>query len=325
MIKVYDCFLFNNEEELLEIRLQLLSKIVDKFVIVWAAETFTGRKKEQSFPWHNEIVSRFATKVELITIEKLKGLNAWEKEWYSRNRLADGLKNLHADDLVIISDIDEIPRPSIIIDLCSKKLNQIKVLGLDYYNFKFNYKLVHGTQVVWAGPVVCSYKDFTTPQQLRDLRWHAMYNPDQLIEDAGWHFSFLTKSKDVIDKLTSFAHQESEVQSRIDDVDQLIEKRQGFSDHLQPGSVWAVVSFDDFACRELIALVSNYPDLCLSGLFDDELTIKRKIRSSIHHLCVNERAKVLRWCTRTELFSELKRRIINRAKSAFGLKWFNCF
>lgn len=318
-MKIYDCFLYNNEIELLEIRLQLLSEIVDRFVIVLAAETFTGRKKDQVFPRHNEVVRRFENKIELITIEKLQGKNAWQKEWYSRNRLADGLTNLDPNDLVIISDVDEIPRPSILEKLLvGKEINGIIVLGLDYYNFKFNYKLVHGLHVIWACPVVCSFKDFTTPQQLRELRWHALYNRDQLIEDAGWHFSFLTKSKDVLDKLTSFSHQEPEIQSRADDVDHLIEQRQGFFDHQHPGSVWAAVSFDDFACEQLTTLVSKYPQLCLSGSIDDEITIKRKIRASIYDLCFKDRAKVLHFCMPGELFNELKRRLIRRCKSILG-------
>ncbi len=316
MKKTYDCFLYNNEIELLEIRLQLLSDVVEKFIIVWASETFTGRKKDQAFPWDNKIVSNFKDKIELIIIEKLKGKNAWEKEWYSRNRLVEGLNDLAYDDLVMISDIDEIPRPSILNGIrTNNEMNDIKVLGLDYYNFKFNYKLVHGTQVIWAGPVICYFKDFITPQKLRDQRWHALYNPQQLIEDAGWHFSFLTASDNVTDKLASFSHQESEVQSRTDNVDFLMQNRQGFSDHLQPGSVWAIVDFSVFKCEKLSRLVSEYVHLYLPELPDEEILIAKKIRASTHFLCTYERNKVLFKCTLNELVNELIRRFLRRFKS----------
>ena len=317
MDKLYDCFLYNNEIEILEIRLQLLSEVVDKFIIVCASETFTGRKKEYSFPWSNKIISSFKNKIELITIEQLIGEGAWQKEWYSRNRLSDGLNDLSPNDLVLISDIDEIPRPTVLSAILNgNPINDIKILGLDFYNFKFNYKLMHGTQIIWAGPVICAFKNFTSPQELRNLRWTSICtNKERLIENAGWHFSFLTKSNNVEDKLRSFAHQEPEVQTRLDDVNNLIENRQGFSDHQQPGSVWATVSLEDYNCAELTTLVSKYTELYLTDSIDDEEIITKKIRASTHNLCKYERSKILRMCTIKELIHELIHRYFRRLKS----------
>jgi len=114
MNRVYDCFLYNHEVKLLEIRLELLEDIIDYFVLVWAKETFTGKPKSQEFCWANDVLGKYKSKVNVIAIDKLEGNGPWEKEAYPRNRINDGLHGASASDLVMISDIDEVPRPSVL-------------------------------------------------------------------------------------------------------------------------------------------------------------------------------------------------------------------
>lgn len=311
--RIFDCFLYNNEVELLEIRLLLLSDVVDCFVVVCANETFTGKSKDHVFPWSNTVFGQYKHKVKVVVVDKIPGNDAWDKERYSRNRISDGLEGALDSDIIMVSDIDEIPRPTVLeyLQLCTQ-FSGIKVLGLDYFNFKFNYQMIHGLQAVWAGPVVCKYSDFTSPQKLRDLRWQSLTNKQVLIENAGWHFSYLTEDDDVVDKLNSFSHQEKEIQGRKDSISDMISTRQGFHDHIHAGSVWAVVSLEVFDCHKLRGLISQYPNFIISGTIDDEETIKEKVKLSIHCMYTGERTKVLRCCTLKEILHELASRFINR-------------
>jgi hypothetical protein len=309
MPKLTDCFLYHNEIELLHVRLQLLSPVVDKFVIAFATETFTGRKKDDSFPWHVPEIAAFRDKIELVCVDKLIGRTAWDKENYSRNLLARAVAGAEPDDLVIISDVDEIPRPDVLAQLRANRLSAPHVLCLDYFNFKFNYQLVHGTQAVWPGPILCSVASFTSPQALRDMRWSLMVDGERRTPEAGWHFSFLTHGADVGEKLASYSHQEAEVQSRRDNIEELIRLRQGFHDHVEPASIWAVVDLASLDCAELSAVLVAHPSLLHPEPADDEASVRQRVKLAMYRLKVDERRKILRWYDLSELQGELLRRL----------------
>jgi beta-1,4-mannosyl-glycoprotein beta-1,4-N-acetylglucosaminyltransferase len=316
--KLLDCFLYNNERQLLEVRLQLLEHVVDRFVIVWAAETFTGIRKEGGFPWDSKVVQRLKDRIDLVAIDKLQGATAWEKESHSRNSLADGLRGVASNDLVVVSDVDEIPRPEVLRDLRAGQLRGLKVLATDYYNFNINYQLVHGLQAAWAGPVVCDFASFTSPQALRDLRWSHLHDDAHMIYEAGWHFSFLTDTTEVREKLASFSHQEVEVQERTDSISKLIETRQGFHDHMNPASVWAVISDASFRCDELVPLVRAFPSFFLDLPPDADAIVQRKIKLSVARMETFEREKMLRWFRLPEIRDEIVRRVRRNGSSRLG-------
>jgi len=266
MIKLYDCFLYNNEIELLDIRLNLLSNLVDKFVIAWSPYTFTGLKKIESFPYDLPIMNELNDRVELVILDQIEGKNAWAREAYSRNALLKGIATADPEDMVMISDIDELPRPSSLMFIKNQGvLSKPLTLIQDYYNFKLNYQHVHGRQVIWAGPVIQRRGSITSLQNLREQRWELMTKPSYSIDHAGWHFSYLTKSQSVKEKLKHFSHQEKDIQVRATvDVEELISLRKGFHDHLHAGSVWAVRDVSSFECKELENLICKYPELIVT-------------------------------------------------------------
>src|SRR5262245_9802384 len=106
MTRIYDCFLYNDERELLSIRVQLLAHIVYKFVIVWSSETFTGLKKREAFPLDLLKSPELEGRIELIELETLIGNSAWEKEAFSRNALMRGIVDANSSDLIMVSDLD---------------------------------------------------------------------------------------------------------------------------------------------------------------------------------------------------------------------------
>ena len=318
MTRIYDCFLYNNERELLSIRLQLLAPIVHKFVIVWSSETFTGiKKKSGTFPLDLVKSPDLEGRIEIIELPALIGKNAWDKEAFSRNTLLRGIAEANSSDLIMVSDVDEIPRPSVLTDLARQPHRDYPiVLGQDYYNFKFNYKLMHGYRAVWAGPVLCRPQAFKSMQELHNKRLNLLESPDSCVEDAGWHFSYLTATEDVSNKLMSFSHQEKNIQSRgAKKISSLIATRQGFHDHLYPGSVWAVVALSSLGCPDLERLISKCPPLVICDNADDSRAVDRSIRNSVRRLCNYERSKIISWYRWRELLVELLKRLRRRISS----------
>jgi beta-1,4-mannosyl-glycoprotein beta-1,4-N-acetylglucosaminyltransferase len=316
--KIYDCFLYNDEEVLLEIRLELLSPLVDRFVVVCSQETFTGLPKTVRFPWHNSAIARFRDRIELVQLDKLEGSGPWQRESFSRNAMLKGLSSARPDDLVIISDIDEIPRPAALeaIARSSERADDMTwpaILGLDYFNFKLNYKMVHGINAVWAGPIVTPMGLMTTPQQLRDGRWKTLHRPGGIVFDAGWHFSYMSASDDVKSKLQSFSHQESEVQSRGDSrIVDLIGRREGFHSHLSPCAVWAVVGTDTYDDTRLSSIVRRHPEYLASEPADHQGDVGRRVKLSVNRMSVFETSKLVRMCSMRDIVSEFARRVRRR-------------
>ncbi len=106
---VYDCFLFLNEFELLDIRLHEMDSVVDRFVIVESAETFRGNPKPLNFPTQADRFSQFADKIIYIPLtEPLITDNPWVREAFQRNQIMRGLVDCKDTDIVMISDVDEI-------------------------------------------------------------------------------------------------------------------------------------------------------------------------------------------------------------------------
>ena len=136
------------------------------------------------------------------------------KERFSRDALGRGLDDADSSDLVIVSDLDEIPRPSVVAELAqSLGHDRHIVLGLDFFNFKFNYQRLHGLEAVWPGPVACRRGSFKSGNGLRDSRFVLLNDPACHRDVAGWHFSFLTATDDVVPKLQNSMHQEGSVQA----------------------------------------------------------------------------------------------------------------
>ena len=184
------------------------------------------------------------------------------------------------------------------------------MFGLDSFNFKFNYKQVSGRRAIWAGPVMCRFGDFQSAQAMRDERWSLLETSGQFIEDAGWHFSYLTSTGDLSSKLQSFSHQEGQVQKRASElVETLIERREGFLDNVDAGSVWAPVALSTFECATLATYVQNYPRLLIAGPVDSDDDVRRRVRRSVAKIYSDERGKIIMQCSAREIVDEIIRRL----------------
>lgn len=159
MNKLIDCFTFFNELDLLEIRLKYLCDIVDYFVIVEADCSFNGDAKQMIFKENIDRFEPFMEKIIYVPIHmkdfENKNKVAWKREEYQRNCIQNGIDtlNLKDTDLVLVSDIDEIPDKDILIDLKIEKETKIDVqkqskplliLKAVFYSFKsVFYKIIN--------------------------------------------------------------------------------------------------------------------------------------------------------------------------------------
>ena len=218
-MKIYDCFQFFNEENILDLRLNILDKHVDFFVIVESTTDHQGNEKKLYFDVNK--FKKFQKKIIYIivkdTLDTIKKPHLGQNslvERHQRNSIMKGLKNCSHDDLVIISDVDEIP------DLNKLNLFNQKKRYAVFLQKKFDYKLnlLNETEGDWHGSKICLKKNLKSPQWLRDLKfkknpfWRIDKIRDlQIIKDGGWHFSYLQSPDEILKKIVSFSHGERNV------------------------------------------------------------------------------------------------------------------
>ena len=230
-MKIYDCFMYFDEDVVLDIRLNILNKYVDNFVIIESIYNHKGEKRNPQFDMNK--FSKFKEKIIYILKDEIPNgieiieksdnekevyrksiLNALKRENLQRNNIADGLKNANPNDWIIISDLDEIPN---LENLDFEKINKkIVIFEQDMMYYKFNLKLENFT---WIGSKACKYKSLKSPQWLRDIKgrkfnWWRLdtlfskrkYQNKIFIKKGGWHFSYLKTPKEIEKKLKSYLH-----------------------------------------------------------------------------------------------------------------------
>tara|TARA_B100001123_G_scaffold249630_1_gene278695 strand:+ start:6383 stop:7192 length:810 start_codon:yes stop_codon:yes gene_type:complete len=213
---IYDCFQFFDEEHILDLRLNVLNEFVDFFVIVESTTNHQGIEKKLYFD--SSKFKKFNDKIIYIvvddTAEIIKKPHLWGEslvEQHQRNSILRGLKNCKEDDLIILSDVDEIPNLNKLY-LFNKK-NKFAVFSQKMFGYKIN--LLNETENNWHGSKICLKKNLKSPQWLRNLKFkkYPFWRLDkprnlQIIEDGGWHFAYLQSPKSISKKIKSFSHGE---------------------------------------------------------------------------------------------------------------------
>ena len=223
--------MFFDEEMLLDIRLNTLDKFIDKFIIVESLYTHSGKEKKLVFDINK--YSKFKNKINYIVVKDAPQgieqitkddsdiditnkeiMNALRRENFQRNEISKGLTNLNENDWIIISDLDEIPK------LDNINFRSIKEKIIFFKQKVFYYKLNLELKTLrWIGSKACKIKDLKSPQWLRNIKdkiypkWRLdiifskkRYNNIFLVENGGWHFSFVKKPEDIEKKLKSYLH-----------------------------------------------------------------------------------------------------------------------
>ena len=211
-MKIFDCITYCGEDLLLKIRLETLYDDVDRFVIVEANKYFDGEKKPKFFDIKR--FEKYKSKIDFYFIENLPTHNGKniDYEYFIKDQIKRGLKNLDAEDIVLFSDVDEIP------NLKNKKFKEFDsaVFLTNMYYYKFNIHVHSGLKWSnkWPGTKSCKFKFFKSAIKLRELRVKNIpwWRIDQkikryVIKNGGWHFSFLMSSKEISSKLKRFYHE----------------------------------------------------------------------------------------------------------------------
>ena len=228
---VYDCFQFFNELDILKLRMHILSPVVDKFVISEATETFAGSKKPLYYEEHKAEFAEFA-----------------DRDTFQKNAVGRGLKDCKDEDIIIFSDLDEIPNPDKVREVIeqireNRDSAQEKVFHMAQRLFYcyLNMEEVSGNllaycgefdeipenQRKWLGTKICSYKVAKT-MPLGELRWPKCKEFGVRVADGGWHFGYMGGSgesdvrKRVAEKVRSAAHQEYNNKAVLSEVDDKI-------------------------------------------------------------------------------------------------------
>ena len=201
-MKIYDCFSYWDEDLLLDLRLNILNDSVDYFVIVEGNKTWQNNHKE--FRFNIENFKKFEKKIIYIQVNDMPGgSNPWVRENFQRNCIERGLTEAQSNDLVIISDLDEIPNPKIILNFDQRK--KFSVFKQNHYYYKLNLQAQNNPH--WNGSRICVRKFLKSPQWLRDLKFkkRPFWRIDKLdlnniLENGGWHFCNLKTPKDLLYK-----------------------------------------------------------------------------------------------------------------------------
>ena len=260
--------MYYDEDMLLDIRLNTLNEYVKKFVITEATYTHNGSKKKLNFDIQK--FKKFKDKIIYIVVEDqppnimelVKGesekekkdkliLNGMARDYYQRESLIKGLNETLDNDLIIISDLDEIP------NLKSLNFNEIKSKIIIFEQKMFYYKLnLLYEDFTWAGSKAILKKNFLTPQWLRNIksRKYPIWRLDVLfskkkytnlyhVKNGGWHFTCIRKPEDLEKKLLNFAHHYEFEESglKIQDIRKLILEKRVMYDHNidQRGYKWS--------------------------------------------------------------------------------------
>ena len=204
-MKVYDCFSYWDEDLLLELRLSILDKSVDYFVIVEGNKTWQNNSKKLRFNINN--FKKFKHKIIYIPVEDMPGgANPWLRENFQRNCIERGLLNAKKEDWIIILDLDEIPNPETIknfkVDMRYATFKQ----NLYYYKLNLQSK----NNPYWHGSRICIKKYLKSPQWLRNLKFKKRpkwridkFRLNNILDVGGWHFCNLKNAEGLLYKYSN--------------------------------------------------------------------------------------------------------------------------
>ena len=256
-MKIFDCFMYFDEDVVLDVRMNTLSQYVDYFVIVESLFTHKGEKRNLNFDIKN--FSKFEKKIIYLIYDKepneIKRIdstdtenekstkyifNAIYRENGQRNFIIEGLKNAYDDDIILISDVDEIP------NLKEVKFKNLKeklfFFNQEMFYYKFNLKLPNHN---WVGTRSCKKKNLISPQWLRNIkvRNYPFYRLDTIfsktrysnirfINNGGWHFTNIKSPEEIRFKLKSYLHhREFEINPlSINEIEDLIKNKKAIYD-----------------------------------------------------------------------------------------------
>ena len=203
---IYDCIPFFNELDILKLRMHILAPYVDKFVLEESTVTFSGEAKEMTFAKNRDMFAEFADKIIYVAVDNspMNGATTYVRDNFQKNQLIRGLQDCTPDDIIILSDVDEIPNPKVLAEVI-KNFDSKKIYHLAqrmFYCF-LNMEEVSGNllsitgefkgvaQKQWLGTKICSFANLPA-EGIIYLREVSPDDPRSVrVADGGWHFGYM--------------------------------------------------------------------------------------------------------------------------------------
>jgi beta-1,4-mannosyl-glycoprotein beta-1,4-N-acetylglucosaminyltransferase len=241
MPKIYDCFSFYNELDLLDLRLHELYDVVDYFVLSEATLTHSGKQKPLYYNNNRHLFDEFSSKILHIIVQDMPitpdeiqaaispqdrvwldtgyqlGDN-WVRERFQRNAIMRGLTSCYPDDIIIIEDADEMIRADVIADFENTIVDGSNAIGQTLHTYYLNWRC---SNMEWWGSKVLRYKYVTNPSE---HRFHTV--AEKFYPDCGWHFGYLGGAEKIKSKLHAYAHQEFYVPDVLNNLDVRLQNKQ---------------------------------------------------------------------------------------------------
>jgi hypothetical protein len=254
--RVYDCFIFFNELDLLELRFREMGDYVDYFVLVEAAATHQGNPKPLYFLENRDRFREFHAKIIHVIVEDLPvSDDAMKNEKFHRNCILRGLTGCTEHDIIIVGDVDEITRREAVDYYKNHRLGDIRKLDQKFFYYYLNYL----ADAPWRLAFMASYGALRD-QDLGRLR-NTKVSSRKLLAHAGWHFSYLGGIDSIIKKLEAFCHADLNTAQYKDRawLERCLE--QGEDLFGRPNLHFKLVPLDDSFPRQIVAHPDYYRQL----------------------------------------------------------------
>ena len=265
---IYDCFSYWDEDLLLDLRLNILDKYVDFFVIVEGNKTWQDNPKNLRFDINR--FSKFKEKIIYVPVTNMpSGINPYLRENFQRNSIMRGLDKCKDDDFIIISDLDEIPNP----DQLKKFTKKMRYAVFKQSHFYYKFNLQSENEPFWFGSRICVKKYLKSPQWLRDLKFKKRpfwrldkFRLNNIINEGGWHFCNLKKPEQLLYKYKNLCETNDPINFNeridkkylsLDSINKMITEKK---DIIGRNHNYKKVSIDKSFPSYLIDNISNYKE-----------------------------------------------------------------
>lgn len=193
-----DCFIFYNELDVLKKRLRYLYSVVDKFVLVESTVTHRGEEKKLFYDENKKEFEEWSDKIiHIIIRDNPTDKDPWIRENFQRNCITRGLDEFKDDDIVMVSDVDEIPNRTAL-----RLPPDVKMCSYNMIAFQYNFNYIQELEP-WYGTVITTKEVLmrVSPQKMREMRWSI-----PRYKNAGWHLSSFGDEVFVANKIQNYAH-----------------------------------------------------------------------------------------------------------------------
>ena len=253
-MKIYDCTTYYSEDMMLDLRFNILNEYVHKFVVIESTFSHSGNKKKLNFDINNypkfkdkiiyKVIDHEPTNLHKITEEKtfyLKRINSLKRIELSYNFMKNAINDADDNDLIILSDNDEIPNLNSESFKKSKKNLVIFKQLFFYYKFNLLYELMP-----WYGSRACKKKNLKSFSWLKNIKnkkypfWRIdtyfseLKNTNiDIIDNGGWHFTNVKSPEEIYEKMKNFGHHDEFDISGItlEDIKKKIKEKKVFYNH----------------------------------------------------------------------------------------------